>query len=162
MSAPVAPILKILVLAIACVLLSITPAHAILRQHHASEGMRYHSHHSLKDLQGSAWQVLVFPEESSPERYSLRLVGFPGVAEFVHPHPLEVVTSTKIVLGSDRFAQTSPALNVGQYDVSDVLALLSPKESLELIVPLRNRELTLTIPQEIIVEWQWLLEEHIQ
>lgn len=161
MSAPVAHPVKTLLLAIACVLLSITPAHAVLRQHHANEGMRYHSHHSLKDPQGSAWQVLVFPEaQSNSERYSLRLVGFPGVAEFVHPHPLEMMTSTKIVLGSDRFAQTAPAPNVGQYDVTDILPRLSPQESLQLIVPLRQKELTLHISPEIIVEWQWLLEEH--
>ncbi|MGF1482710.1 MAG: DUF3122 domain-containing protein [Cyanophyceae cyanobacterium] len=151
----------ILLLCLVVTLLSGTgsPALAVLRQHHSATGLRYHVHHSLPDREGRAWQVLVFPDNSDPRRYSLRLVGFPGLANFVHPAPLEIMTSTGILLASDRLVHSAPAPNVGQYDISNILTQLSSPESLQLLVPLQQKQLVLEIPPPILIEWQWLLEQ---
>lgn len=70
-----------------------SPATALLREHHESPGvLRYHAQSSLKDKQGYTWQVVLFPSPVSDNvitKYHLRLVGFPGIAEFIHPQPLD-------------------------------------------------------------------------
>jgi Protein of unknown function (DUF3122) len=136
-------------------------AEAILRQHHETTGLlRYHTQHSLQDKQGNAWQVVLFPETKAEgtTKYYLRLVGFPGIVEFVHPQSLEILTSEgKILIASDVFIDRAPANNVGQYDVTEILAQL-PEAQLKLSVPLKgDRSLSLQLPKAIAIEWQWLM-----
>ena len=141
------------------------PAAAVLRQHHESPGvLRYHAHSSLKDKQGMTWQVVVFPEPQSSNlvtNYHLRLVGFPGMAEFIHPQPLEIITVQGQVLNAaDLIGGSSPAPNVGEFDLTKVLPLLPEKGSLKLSTILRgDRNLSLKIPESILIEWQWLAKE---
>jgi hypothetical protein len=140
------------------------PAAAMLRQHQDEPGiMRYHSQESLRDQSGNAWQVLLFKQitPGKPILFNLRLVGFPGIAEFTHPQPLEITTAGgKILIAVDVFAQGSPAPNVGQYNFTDVLTKLRENDSLTLSVPLKGEQtLSLKIPQPLVVEWQWLANE---
>lgn len=140
------------------------PAMAVLRQHQDEPGiMRYHSQESLRDQSGNAWQVLLFKQitPGKPILFNLRLVGFPGIAEFTHPQPLEITTvGGQILIAVDVFAQGSPAPNVGQYNFTDVLTKLREKDSLTLSVPLKGEQtLSLKIPQPLVVEWQWLANE---
>lgn len=140
------------------------PASAVLRQHHETPGnLRYHARDSIKDRQGNAWQVILFPERqnSSVNKYYLRLVGFPGIVSFTHPQPLEIITSEgKIVTATDVYAQSAPADNVGQYDVTKIISKLPQKDSLKLTVALKNnRDLSLKITPEILLEWQLLVRE---
>ena len=136
------------------------PAAALLRQHHEAPGvLQYHSQISLQDQQKRAWQVVLFPKGqlSTAPKYYLRLVAFPGLAEFEHPHALEITTlEGKVLFAPDAFSQTAPAPNVGQYDVTEVISQF--KDALDLSIPLKNQNLLLTIPQTIITEWQWLVE----
>ena len=140
------------------------PAYALLREHHQSPGvLRYHAQHSIKDKQQRAWQVILFPEDrdSLETKYYLRLVGFPGLVEFVHPQPLEVITSEGNVLSApDVFAKNSPASNVGQYDVTEILSQFPATGSIKLIFSLLESQQiqanTLKITPEIMTEWQWL------
>ena len=142
-----------------------SPAAAVLRQHHESLGvLRYHAHSSLKDKQGMTWQVVVFPEPQSSNlvtKYHLRLVGFPGRAEFIHPQPLEIITAQgQIFNAADLFGVSSPAPNVGEFDLTKVLPLLPEKGSLKLSTILRSEhDLSLKIPESILIEWQWLAKE---
>lgn len=141
-----------------------SPAAAILRQHQESSGvMRYHAQTSVKDKQEMTWQVVLFCEYPCDlvQKYHLRLVGFPGIAKFFHPQPLEIITSKGQVFDAqDIFAISSPADNVGEFDVSDILPLLPQKGSLKLSIALQDeRYLSLKIPKSIINEWQLLVNE---
>jgi hypothetical protein len=140
------------------------PAFAVLRQHQDAPGiMRYHSQESLKDKSGRTWQVVLFkkiiPGQST--RLNLRLVGFPGMAEFTHPQFLEIATAGgKLLTAPDVFAQAAPAPNVGQYDVTDVFTKLQADESVILSISLNHRQsLSLTIPKSLVIEWQLLITE---
>jgi hypothetical protein len=141
-----------------------SPAMALLRQHHETPNvLRYHAQDSLKDRNGNTWQVLLFPDNSQGEKttYYLRLVGFPGINFFSHPQSLEIITSQgKVFTALDAYAQSAPADNVGQYDLTSIMRELPEKQSLKLSVPLQdNQELALKIPQEVLVEWQLLTRE---
>ena len=137
------------------------PATALLRQHHeAPNVLRYHAQDSLKDRDGNTWQVLLFPENIDSTRvYYLRLVGFPGINSFVHPQPLEILTNRgQIFTATDVYSQSSPAPNVGQYDLTAIVDRLSAS-SLKLSVPLELGSLALKIPGEVLEEWQLLTQE---
>ncbi len=140
------------------------PAVAVLRQHQDAPGiMRYHSQESLRDGAGNAWQVVLFKQITSgePTLFNLRLVGFPGVTELTHPQPLEIITARgHILIAADEFAGGAPAPNVGQYNLTDILAKLQVNDSLTLSVPLKGEQtLSLKIPQSLVKEWQWLTDE---
>ena len=138
------------------------PATALLRQHHeAPNVLRYHAQDSLKDRDRNTWQVLLFPENSdSTVAYYLRLVGFPGVNSFVHPQPLELLTNQgQIFTATDVYSQSSPAPNVGQYDLTAIVDRLPVKGSLKLSVPLEKGSLSLKIPHEVLKEWQLLTQD---
>lgn len=137
---------------------------AMLRQHHDAPGvLRYHSQVSIKDNQEYNWQVLLFKKINPgvKQELDLRIVGFPGVFEFSHPHSLEITTkSGKLLNASDVFATSSPASNVGEYSLTDVLPKLTTVESLELNLPLLGEEKKiLTIPKSVVSEWQLLVTE---
>ena len=137
------------------------PAAAILRQHHESPGvLRYHAQDSLKDKQQNTWQVVLFTDhKNSPTtKYYLRLVGFPGLAEFIHPQPLEIITSQgKTLTAPDTYSISAPAANVGQYDVTTIIPQLPDTGTLKLVTILKSdRDLSLTITKSILAEWQLL------
>lgn len=137
---------------------------ALLRQHHESPGiLRYHSQVSIKDDSGLAWQVVLYKNNNpgAAENINLRLVGFPGVVEISHPQPLEILTKNgKLLSAVDAYAQTSPAPNVGEYRLTNILSQLPTTDSLELYIPLQERKnLTLKIPSNVVMEWQWLLTD---
>ncbi|MEC4812202.1 MAG: DUF3122 domain-containing protein [Scytonema sp. PMC 1069.18] len=139
-------------------------AFALLRQHHDAPGvLRYHSQVSIKDDTGHTWQVLLFKvfNENRLQNIHLRLVGFPGVVEFAHPQALEILTAKgKILTASDVYAEKSPASNVGEYRFADVLPKLETIDVLKLYIPLEGKKsLILTIPQEVVTEWQWLITD---
>jgi hypothetical protein len=154
----------VLLLLLAQMALTTQPAIAVLRQHQDAPGvMRYHSQESLPDLAGKTWQVVLFKQivPGQPTLFNLRLVAFPGLAEFIHPQPLEITTAGgQILTAADEFAQASPAPNVGQYNFTDVLTKLRTNDPLTLSVPLKGEQtLSLQIPQSLVVEWQWLVTE---
>ena len=140
------------------------PAKALLRQHHETSGtLRYHAQDSLQDRDGNTWQVVLFPdsEKKFTTTYYLRLVGFPEVNSFLHPQSLEILTNQgKLLTAIDSYAQSAPASNVGQYDLTSILSQLPLKGSLKLAIPLQNnRELALKIPPQVLEEWQLLIQE---
>ncbi len=137
---------------------------AMLRQHHDAPGvLRYHSQVSIKDKQEYNWQVLLFKKINPgvKQELNLRIVGFPGVFEFSHPHSLEIVTkSGKLINASDVYATSSPAANFGEYSLTDVLPKLTKIESLKLNLPLLGEEKKiLEIPKSVVSEWQLLVTE---
>ncbi len=140
------------------------PAAALLQQYQDAPGiMQYKSQHRLQDEAGYTWQVVLFKQIKSEQsaEIDLRLVGFPSVAEFVHPHSLEIITDNgKLLIAEDEFAQASPSANVGQYNLTDIIDRLPQNESLTLSLPLvGEKNISLKIPQPLVIEWQWLAKE---
>ncbi|MDJ0647675.1 MAG: DUF3122 domain-containing protein [Xenococcaceae cyanobacterium MO_188.B19] len=141
--------------------LTCLPAAAVLREHHESPGvLRYHAHTSIKDKKGMTWQVVLFPEYESNRliKYHLRLVGFPGIVQFIHPQPLEIITSEGEVLSAkDIISDSSFAPNVGEFDLTGLLPILPKKGFLKLSTILYDdSDLSLSIPESTLIEWQWL------
>jgi len=118
----------------------------------------YQSRHSWRDRAGHFWQVILFKRVKAGQiaSVSLRLVGFPGIAILAHPQPLLITTKTgKEFTSPDMFAEQSPAPNVGQYDLSDVLLKLPRTERVMLHIPLiDNDSITLRLPLSAVLEWQ--------
>ncbi|MBF2018352.1 MAG: DUF3122 domain-containing protein [Rivularia sp. T60_A2020_040] len=144
--------------------LNIQESTAMLRQHHDAPGvLRYHSQVSIKDKQEYSWQVLLFKKinPGAKQDLILRLVGFPGVFEFAHPHSLEIITASgKLFSADDVFADSSPAPNVGEFNLTNVLPKLTTIESLQLNLPLLGKQKKiLQIPQAVVIEWQLLVTE---
>lgn len=137
----------------------IPPALALTRSQQESPGqMLYQSRHSLRDETGSPWQVVLFKrvKEGEIQDISLRLVGFPEGIEFLHPERLPIITETgEILVAPDEFARNSPAPNVGQYAMADILPRLSADGSIELSLPLEKPR-SLTVPSPVLLEWQLL------
>ncbi len=148
------------------------PAQALLREHHQSKDVLiYHAQHSIKDRKQRAWQIILFPEthSKSATKYYLRLVGFPELVDFIHPQPLEIITSSgKILIAKDVFASENPATNVGQYDLTEILPELPTKGSLKLICPAistgnssqQEQAIALSISASMLTEWQWLQQKY--
>ncbi|MBW4666845.1 MAG: DUF3122 domain-containing protein [Cyanomargarita calcarea GSE-NOS-MK-12-04C] len=137
---------------------------ALLRQHHDAPGvLRYHSQVSIKDDFGYTWQVVLYKlfQPGKSEEINLRLVGFPGVVEFAHPQNLEILTAKgKLLSASDVYAKTSPAPNVGEYKLTDVLQKLPSTDSLKIYLPIqREKPLVLNISNAVVTEWQWLVTD---
>lgn len=139
------------------VTLTTQPVVAEIRQQAEAPGqILYQSRHSLKDETGKSWQVVLFKrvKAGEPESVSLRLVGFPGTAEFVHPQPLTINTDAGEVLqAEDGFAEEAPAPHIGQYDLETVLPELPPGKPLTLELPLSD-PLEISIPGVVVLEWQ--------
>ena len=112
------------------------PAMGVVMQEELAPGqMLYKAIASLRDRTGYSWQVVAFKEiqkgEESP--LNLRLVGFPGAAEFIHPQPLQIsADGGEVLTAADMFAVTSPASNVGQYDLNGIVKQL-PESGLMLL-----------------------------
>ena len=140
------------------------PALAALRLHQDAPGiMRYHSQESLRDTSGNALQVILFKQTTpkKPTQFHLRLVGFPGIIEFLHPQRLEVIkASGQILTAIDVYAGGAPAANVGEYNFTEILAQLSPKDSISVAIQLKgDQALSLKIPKTLAQEWQLLADE---
>ncbi|MEG3435615.1 DUF3122 domain-containing protein [Pannus brasiliensis CCIBt3594] len=135
----------------------IPPALALTRSQREAPGqMLYQSRHSLRDETGSPWQLVLFKrvKEGQITDLSLRLVGFPEGIEFLHPDRLPITTETgEILTAPDEFARNSPAPNVGQYAMADILPRLPASGDLELSLPLEKPR-TLTVPAPVLLEWQ--------
>lgn len=147
-----------------CQLILTQPAWAALRLHQDAPGiMRYHSQQSIRDASGNALQVILFKQitPGKPAQFHLRLVGFPGVIEFLHPQRLEVITTSgQLLTAADVYASGAPAANVGEYNFTEILAKLSAKDAPALAVQLKGaRALSLKIPESLAQEWQLLADE---
>jgi hypothetical protein len=130
---------------------------ANLRQQEEMPGqILYQSRHSLQDNKGQAWQLILFKrvKDGKVKDVDLRLVGFPDVVKFVHPENLTFKTlEGKEFTAPDQFAQESPANNVGQYNVKDILINLAQEKSVKVDLPVQEN-LSLNIPYPVLLEWE--------
>jgi len=145
---------------------SVTPPSAVasIRQIEEAPGqILYQSRHTLQDETGQSWQIVLFKRVKAGEAkdISLRLVGFPGMAEFAHPEPLKITTNTgKVLEAEDLFADQSPGANVGQYNIREVLSQLPTATGVTLSLPMKSdRTTSLRVPSVVILEWQTVATE---
>ncbi|TAF11012.1 MAG: DUF3122 domain-containing protein [Nostocales cyanobacterium] len=120
----------------------------------------YRSQVKLDDQSGKVWQVVLFKQVYSeqPSHINLRLVGFPGYAELIHPQPLRITSNIgKVWNANDIFLDEAPAPTIGQYDFTEILPQLPP-ESLTLSIPLpRQNFINISVPAFVVKEWQSLI-----
>ncbi|MFW6358057.1 MAG: DUF3122 domain-containing protein [Chroococcales cyanobacterium] len=139
------------------------PTMALVRQQEEAPGqMLYQSRHTLKDDNRQTWQLVLFKrvKKNVLESINLRLVGFPGVANFTHPDNLILKTKDgKTFIAPDSFAEESPSPNVGQYDIAPIISELPANQSVELILPLESASRRIQVPYPIVLEWQTLAQE---
>ena len=136
------------------------PALASIRQIEEAPGqILIQSRHTLKDEKDSSWQVVLFKRTKADgsSTIHLRLVDFPGLANFAHPQPLTITTDAgDSFKAEDMFAEKAPAANVGEFDVKNVLPQL-PVTKLNLSLKMEDDNSTeLIIPTEVVLEWQSL------
>ena len=133
---------------------------ALASIHHYPEGtdrVMVRSLQTLRDRSDRAWQLVMFNRLTAGKSKSLhlRLVGFPGVIELTHPHPLLITTGTEQVLSAaDRLTGTEFAPNVGEYDLRDVMAQLDSNTPLRLALPIAPQPVELLVPPFVVQEWR--------
>jgi hypothetical protein len=159
-------VVSTIVLLISSALVNFTsqPALASIRQMEEAPGqILIQSRHTLRDEKGNGWQILLF-QRSKADGSSiihLRLVDFPGLADFAHPQPLKITTDTgDLFKAKDMFAEKSPAANVGEFDVQNILFQL-PVTKLNLSLAMKgSSSINLSIPPEVVLEWQSVAEQN--
>jgi hypothetical protein len=135
------------------------PVAASLRQMEEAPGqVLYQSRHTLRDSTGKSWQVVLYKrvKAGSLDSINLRLVGFPGVDQFTHPQPLQITTGDgEVLTAADSFAAQSPAPNVGEYNLKEVLPELPTNLPVRLLLPLlSNQSREIRVPPPVVLEWQ--------
>ncbi len=132
---------------------------AVMQLEEAPGEVLYRSQQKLNDELGNPWRVVMFKRVhangSQISAINLRLVGFPGSQELFHPLPLKIITDTgKVLTAPDIFVEEAPAPTIAQYDFKNILPQL-PTTALVIGIPLgAERFLNLSIPQNVVQEWQ--------
>ncbi|HEY9810060.1 MAG TPA: DUF3122 domain-containing protein [Halomicronema sp.] len=128
----------------------------VIKEEISPNMMLYKARQTLRDPTGHSWQVIVFKEITNGQssETTLRLVGYPDAVEFIHPQPLTITTPQgKQINVTDLFAEKSPAPNVGQYKLSEILPDL-PTDFVTLSIPLKKGPTKLKIPPFVVEDWQ--------
>lgn len=135
-------------------------ATALIRQQEEAPGeMLFQARHTLRDETGESWQVVFFKRVKFGEvsDINLRLAGFPGRVEFSHPQPLILIRNDgKVLEARDRFSEKSPAPNIGEYSIKEIVSELPTNSSLSLSLPLvgDRPRVKINIPLPVVLEWQ--------
>lgn len=145
-------------LVILAVMLAWQPV-ALASIHEYPEGgdqVMYRSLQTLRDRSGQAWQVVLFKrlQAGQIQQLHLRLVGFPGLMEVVHPQDLQLTTGTAQVLIAPDFPMQTPLPNAGEYDLQQVMMRLNANPPLQLLIPLKQRQVELLVPPFVVQEWR--------
>lgn len=126
-----------------------------------NEQVMYRSLQTLRDEQGQAWQAVFYKrvKDGVVESLHLRLVGFPGATELVHPHALHITDgqgnawdAPDVFAASRLKPELSP--NVGEYDFKPIIDVLDTQRPLWLDVPLANTTAEIPVPPFAMREWQ--------
>jgi Protein of unknown function (DUF3122) len=133
---------------------------AIASIHTYPEGQNrvmFRSLQTVRDRADQAWQLVLFKRVNGvrTESIHLRIVGFPGQTQFIHPSGLKIATSTAAAIAQDALPNPSPfPANVGEYDLQDWMMHLTSNSPLHLQLPTPKPEVELVIPPFIVKEWR--------
>lgn len=145
-------------LVLSILILALGSGEALASIHQYPEGDRQVMHRSLqtlRDREDHAWQIVLFKRVRTGQvtDFHLRLVGFPKVTEFSHPHALPITAGTGKTWVMDDVPVPYPA-NVGEYDVRSLMADLDSNSPLTLTLPVKDHEIELVIPPFVVQEWR--------
>ncbi|AFZ43022.1 hypothetical protein PCC7418_0807 [Halothece sp. PCC 7418] len=124
----------------------------------------YQSRQKLFDRYDQTWQAIAFKriEGESANHFKIRLSGFPGATEIVHPHPLMITTPTGETfqaedVSEEAFVDEAPAGNIGQYDFESIISELPTKLEVIFSLPTADeKEIQLAVSPLSIQEWKKL------
>jgi hypothetical protein len=120
----------------------------------------YRSQTKLDDNLGKVWQVVLFKQvyPGQISNINLRLVGFPGSAELIHPQSLRITSKTGQNWNApDIFLDEAPAPTIGQYDLTAILPQL-PTATLNLAISLPgDKSINISVPAKVVEEWKLLI-----
>ena len=122
----------------------------------------YQSRQKLFDRYDQTWQAIAFKriEGDSANHFKIRLSGFPGAAEIVHPHPLIITTPTGETfqakdVSEEAFVDEAPAGNIGQYDFEPIISKLPTELEVIFSLPTADeKEIQLAVYPLSIQEWK--------
>ncbi|MBD1913482.1 MULTISPECIES: DUF3122 domain-containing protein [unclassified Leptolyngbya] len=126
----------------------------------------YRSLQALRDASDQSWQTVFYKrvKDGMVQSIHLRLVGFPGVTELVHPRSLQFSDRNGHTWEApDIFAESNLdpnlATNVGEYDVIPVVQAFETGRSLWLQVSVTGGEtVEIPVPPFAVREWQQVLD----
>ncbi len=134
----------------------------VIKLEEAPGQILYQSRQKLFDRNNLTWQAIAFKRilPNGETSFKLRLVGFPGAVELLHPHPLiikipngQIFEATDI--SDEPFTDSSPAGNVGQYDLKPVIVQLPSQLQIGLsLATTDGLEVNLALSPLVVQEWQ--------
>ncbi|MDY7022020.1 MAG: DUF3122 domain-containing protein [Cyanobacteriota bacterium] len=155
------PLLTV-ILCLSLQLLICFPAFASIHRYPETENqVMYRSKQSLRDRHDLSWQVILFKRVKFGQVHEvhLRLVGFPGLTEFVHREALRLTSATGQTWQAEDVVDLSLPKNVGEYDLFQFMLQVENDIPLELDLPLvASQKTTLPVPPYIMKEWRKLLD----
>lgn len=125
-------------------------------------GIIYQARNRITDNEGNIWQLVLFKrlESGKNPEINLRLIAFTDSANFIHPQELIVSTNNKDdIKARDEFAEKAPNNTVGQYDFREILPRIQDEKSIYLLLPLKEKSLSLKVPYPILLEWQEIFKK---
>ncbi len=116
---------------------------------------------SLRDLDYQTWQIIVYPRSKVSNKFTLRIVGYPGSLRVDHPTNLEVNSGMKKWYLRD-ITKVSKAKyetlsdSAAEFDLSPLIVELDKNRPLRLKLPGLIKDLP--IPPYLVGEWRTLIE----
>lgn len=138
---------------------------AIHRYDENAAQVMFRSQQSLRDSSDQAWQAVLYKQMNAGqvETFHLRLIGFPGVAEVDRTQPLQISTDSGKAWTAQQATSIDLPLNVGEFDVKQVMAELSTDTPLRLALPLKSgKTARLVAPPFVVREWRSVFEQVAQ
>lgn len=151
--------------------LTIQPALATITQLEETPGqILYQSRQKLVDQDQHTWQAIAFKRilANGETSFKLRLVGFPGAVELIHPHPLLIQTADgqrfeAKDISDEPFTDSPPAGNVGQYELQSVIFQLPAQLQVGLsLATTGGSQVNLALSPIIVQEWQELAAKKLR
>lgn len=132
-----------------------SPVLASVHTYPEPDGVMYRSLSTFQDNSQRAWQSVFYKRFhlGQPETLHLRLIGFPGAIDLIHPAPLEIATNDKVLTVSDITPSEFPTHHVGEYDFKAIVTQLDTDTPLKLVVQTKTGTATLKVPSEVLLEW---------
>jgi hypothetical protein len=130
-----------------------------------TQSITYRSLQSLRDTQGSSWQLVLYKRVKSGnlQRLRLRLVGFPG-RRFVRPQFLAISAATGQTWQAPDVSETalrSGVLpeNAAEFDMAEVMRQLDADAAMRLqfVLVEEEREIEIPVPPVVVREWRSLV-----
>ena len=117
---------------------------------------------SLRDLDYQTWQIIVYPRSKVSNKFTLRIVGYPGSLRVDHPTNLVVKSGRKKWDLKDITKESKAKIetlndSAAEYDLSPLIAELDKNRPLRL--SLHGLIKDLPIPPYLVAEWRTLSEK---